>query len=103
MISSKTFTRFAILAAVLLTSGISALAGDAGAQASPAPEKKPEFKRPPYNPVSRWKEDWSGLRGRDRNNTGDAAKRGRPAAQAIHDDLATRYPGRPAKPQPSKP
>ncbi|MBA2435044.1 MAG: alginate export family protein [Chthoniobacterales bacterium] len=37
-----------------------------------APASKPEFKRPPYNPVSRWKEDWSGLRGRDRNTTGDA-------------------------------
>ena len=31
------------------------------------------------------------------NNTGDAAKRGRPDAQSIHDDLATRYPGRPAR------
>ena len=30
-------------------------------------------------------------------NTGDAAKRGRPDAQSIHDDLATRYPGRPAR------
>ncbi|MEO7166120.1 MAG: alginate export family protein [Spartobacteria bacterium] len=34
-------------------------------------EKKAEFKRPAYNPVSRWKEDWSGLRGRDRSQTGD--------------------------------
>ena len=31
------------------------------------------------------------------NNTGNAAKRGRPDAQSIHDDLATRYPGRPAR------
>ncbi len=38
---------------------------------TPHPEK-PEFKRPPYNTVLRWKEDWSGLRGRDRNLTGDA-------------------------------
>jgi hypothetical protein len=37
------------------------------------------------------------------NNTGDAGKRGRPGAQAIHDDLATRYPGRPGKAQPAKP
>ena len=37
------------------------------------------------------------------NNTGDAAKRGRPGAQAIHDDLATRYPGRPAKAATPKP
>ncbi len=32
---------------------------------------KPAFKRPPYNPVSRWKEDWSGLKGVDRAQTGD--------------------------------
>jgi hypothetical protein len=31
------------------------------------------------------------------SNTGDAAKRGRSDAQTIHDDLATRYPGRPGK------
>ena len=37
------------------------------------------------------------------NNTGDAAKRGRPGAQAIHDDLATRYPGRPGKAAAPKP
>lgn len=37
------------------------------------------------------------------NNTADAAKRGRPAAQDIHDDLATRYAGRPSKAQPVKP
>ena len=71
MILSKILTRFAILVALLLTSGISALAGDAGVQASPTPEKKTEFKRAAYNPVSRWKEDWSGLRGRDRAQTGD--------------------------------
>ncbi|MCX6895936.1 MAG: hypothetical protein NTZ16_10655 [Verrucomicrobia bacterium] len=34
------------------------------------------------------------------NSTGEAAKRGRPGAGAIHDDLATRYPGRPSKAQP---
>ena len=31
------------------------------------------------------------------NNTGDAAKHGSPGAGNIHDDLATRYPGRPNK------
>lgn len=31
------------------------------------------------------------------NNTGDAAKHGSPGAGNIHDDLATRYPGRPSK------
>ncbi|MEO5717251.1 MAG: alginate export family protein, partial [Chthoniobacterales bacterium] len=71
MIPSQLLTRFVILAAVLLTSRISAFAGDAKAATPPAPEKKSEFKRPPYNPVSRWKEDWSVLRGRDRNTTGD--------------------------------
>jgi hypothetical protein len=30
------------------------------------------------------------------NSTGDAAKRGKTSAGDIHDDLATRYPGRPA-------
>lgn len=39
-------------------------------QANP-PLEKPAFKRPPYNPVSRWKENWSGLRGLDRDRTGD--------------------------------
>ncbi|TAK94042.1 MAG: hypothetical protein EPO07_17300 [Verrucomicrobia bacterium] len=37
------------------------------------------------------------------NTTADAAKRGRAGASDIHDDLATRYPGRPSKPQPAKP
>lgn len=31
------------------------------------------------------------------SNTGDAAKRGRPDANSIHDDLANRYPGRTTK------
>jgi hypothetical protein len=31
------------------------------------------------------------------NNTAEAAKHGKPGAGDIHDDLATRYPGRPAK------
>ncbi len=31
------------------------------------------------------------------SSTADAAKRGRPDAQAIHDDLAKRYPGRASK------
>ncbi len=31
------------------------------------------------------------------NNTGEAANHGAPGAGPIHDDLATRYPGRPAK------
>lgn len=31
------------------------------------------------------------------NNTDEAARRGRPNAKDIHDDLATRYPGRPRK------
>ena len=68
---SSTLIRFAILTALLLTPGFSALAGAPAVQSSPAPEKKPEFKRPAYNPVSRWKEDWSGLKGRDRTQTGD--------------------------------
>ena len=31
------------------------------------------------------------------NNTDEAARRGRPGAKTIHDDLATRYPGRARK------
>ena len=71
MISSKISTHCAILAAVFLTPSIFVLAGDVGVSTKTATEKMPEFKRPAYNPVSRWKEDWSGLKGLDRSQTGD--------------------------------
>jgi hypothetical protein len=67
-------------AAILLLSGLvligplsPVLAGD-GAVTSTAgtqTKTKKEFKRPAYNPVLRWKEDWSALRGLDRDRTGD--------------------------------
>lgn len=71
MIVSRIPARFAIAAAVLLAPGISAIGGDAGASPKKPKEKKTEFKRPAYNNMLRFKEDWSGLRGLDRSKTGD--------------------------------
>lgn len=71
MISSKTFTRFAILAAVLLSPGLSALGGEADVSPEKSKEKKSEFKRPAYINLLRFKEDWSGLKGLDRSHSGD--------------------------------
>ncbi|MDQ3198813.1 MAG: alginate export family protein, partial [Verrucomicrobiota bacterium] len=63
-----------LVAALVLSPAFSSFAGEGSATATSkeVQEKKSDFKRPAYNPVMRWKEDWSGLRGRDRNLTGDA-------------------------------
>lgn len=69
MISSKIFC--SLLAAITLAPALPVRGGEATPTPVPAAEKKPEFKRPPYNTVLRWKENWSGLRGLNRSETGD--------------------------------
>ncbi len=75
MNSAKKILSLSLLAWLVCAPAFSTFAGDAVASSTQqkvqAEEKKKEFKRPPYNPVSRWKEDWSGLRAYDRNTTGD--------------------------------
>jgi hypothetical protein len=68
---AKLFASFAFFAAVSFASVLPVAGGQATVTETKATEEKAEFKRPPYNPVQRWKEDWSGLRGRDRDRTGD--------------------------------
>ena len=69
MTSAKKILFLSLLAWLVCTPAFSIFAGDAVAGSSQlkvqAEEKKKEFKRPAYNPVSRWKEDWSGLRAYD--------------------------------------
>ncbi|MEO8440518.1 MAG: alginate export family protein [Spartobacteria bacterium] len=73
MILTKLFARGVLFGTVLITSHVSVFGGQATVTSTKEveTEKKDEFKRPPYNPVLRWKEDWSGLRGLDRLKTGD--------------------------------
>lgn len=74
MIPLKLSAVAGLVAALVLSPAFSSFAGEGSATATSkeVQEKKSDFKRPTYNPVMRWKEDWSGLRGRDRNLTGDA-------------------------------
>ncbi|CAN5566116.1 hypothetical protein BH20VER3_BH20VER3_10850 [soil metagenome] len=74
MIHSKLLARFLLLGTILIPSVLPVSAGEPAVTSPKQVQtegKKKEFKRPPYNPVLRWKEDWSGLRGRDRRQTGD--------------------------------
>ncbi len=77
----STLLRPAALAALLLSFCTSPLFGadtavtrqvkDSEKPAQKPTPEKPGFKRPTYNAVQRWKEDWSHLRGLDRDRSGD--------------------------------
>ncbi len=74
MLTIKSFNVVNFVAILWCLIPLSTYAGEtsvATSQKVQTEKKKTEFKRPAYNTVSRWKEDWSGLRGRDRSQTGD--------------------------------
>ena len=80
VLSGAKIVAFPATAAILLAFGSSVL-GAANSTPAQSPDPKAtvkketaatkEFKRPPYNTVLRWKENWSGLRGLDTSTTGD--------------------------------